>query len=159
METKTIVIIVTVTVLLSVGIACAVYFSKKTPKTTVVPWTPQQLESAVQYFTQTANFPDSIVQCLANDSSTRYNYDDFVKDKNAILKTTTCMGTKGAWSQDLIDFLVSNAPSVPKACLTCTFNLIQQDFSPNEILLLGYDQMNQVIRPYMQKCKDKKCDR
>jgi hypothetical protein len=158
METKTIVIIVTATVLL-VGIGCAVYFSTRTQKKPIVPWTSQQLASAVQYFTQTANFPDSIVQCLANDSSTRYNYDDFVKDKNAILKTTTCMGTKGAWSQDLIDFIVLNTIGVPKACLTCTFNLIQQDFSPNEILVLDDDQMNQMMRPYIQKCKGKGCDR
>ena len=169
METKTIAIVVIVIVLLSVGIGCTVYFSKKTPKITIVPWTSQQLASAAQYFTQTANFPDSVTKCLVNDSSTRYNYDDFVKDTNAIIKTTTCMGTKGAWNQDLINFIISNTvndndanvtkddTNATKACLTCVFNLIQQDFLPSEILLLDDAQKIQVMEKYMKKCKGKGC--
>ena len=153
METKTI-IIVTATVLLSVGIGCAVYFSTRTQKKPIVPWTSQQLTSAVQYFTQTGNFPDSIVQCLANESSTRYNYDDFVNDKDAVVKTTTCMGTKGAWNQELINFIISHATNVPKACLVCVFNLIQQDYSPNEIIGLGDADSKKIIMSYMKKCKE-----
>ena len=153
METKTIVI-VTATVLLSVGIGCAVYFSTRTQKKPIVPWTSQQLTSAVQYFTQTGNFPDSIAQCLANESSTRYNYDDFVKDKDAVVKTTTCMGTKGAWSKDLINFIISHASDAPKACLVCVFNLIQQDYSPNEIIGLGDADTKKIMMTYMKKCKE-----
>ena len=153
METKTIIIIVTV-VLLLVGIGCAVYFSTRTQKKPIVPWTSQQLSSAVKYFTQTGNFPDSIVQCLANESSTLYNYDDFVNDKDAVVKTTTCMGTKGAWSKDLINFIISHASYVPKACLVCLYNLIQQDYSPNEMIGLGDADSKKIIMTYMKKCKE-----